>query len=147
MGMKRGWDGDIYAALRDCLTALRLDPAHVKAQLRLVQCLIDLDWLSEATRCLENFKIRHPEFIKSKAFTQLQGDLQAAKAKKELKPKKKTSLPSAATPPVLSDFLRSSGEDATMDSDDDTDEEMEEVGEEDSKSDGSLSSQEVRCRL
>ena len=78
----------MYAALRDCLAALRLDPGHVKAQLRLVQCLVDLDWLSEASRCLENFKVRHPEFIKSKAFTQLQGDLQAAKAKKDLKPNK-----------------------------------------------------------
>ena len=153
--MKRAWDGDVYAALRDCLTALRLDPAHVKAQLRLVQCLVDLEWLSEATRCLENFKIRHPEFIKSKAFTQLQGDLQAAKAKKELKPEKaagkKSSLPAAS--PVLaqhaaSDFLRTSSEDAPMDSDDDTDEEMEEVvGEEQSKFGGSLSSQEVKCRL
>ena len=153
--MKRAWDGDVYAALRDCLTALTLDPGHVKAHLRLVQCLVDLDWLTEATRCLENFKIRHPEFIKSKAFTQLQGDLQAAKAKKETKPNKaggkKSSLPSVTAPLLAqyaaSDFLRTSREAAPMDSDDDTDEEMEEVGDEESKFDGSLSGEEVRCRL
>merc|ERR1711874_797493 len=83
------------------------------------------------------------------------GDLQAAKAKKELKPEKvagkKSSLPAAS--PVLaqhaaSDFLRASSEDAPMDSDDDTDEEMEEVGGEgQSKFGGSVSSQEVKCRL
>ena len=38
--MKRAWDGDIYAAARDCLQALALDPAHVKAHLRLAQCLL-----------------------------------------------------------------------------------------------------------
>ena len=29
--MKRAWDGDIYAAARDCLQALPLDPGHVKS--------------------------------------------------------------------------------------------------------------------
>ena len=148
--MKRAWDGDVYAALRDCLAALRLDPGHVKAQLRLVQCLVDLDWLSEASRCLENFKVRHPEFIKSKAFTQLQADLQAAKAKKDLKPNKTGGKKSVSSPArfAASDFLRTSREAAALDSDDDTDEEMEVGGgEEESKFDGSLSGQEVRCRL
>ena len=32
--MKRRWDGDIYAAIRDCQTTLLLDPDHVKAHFR-----------------------------------------------------------------------------------------------------------------
>ena len=110
--MKRAWDGDTYAALRDCLLAMGLDPGHVKAHLRLAQCLMDLEWLAEADQCLENFKLRHPEFIKSKAFSHLLRDLNVAKDK--IKPgkgkAKLRTLPSASSP-VLSqysaaDFLR-----------------------------------------
>jgi tetratricopeptide (TPR) repeat protein len=32
--MKRGWEGDVYAAIRDCQTALKIDPKHMKAQFR-----------------------------------------------------------------------------------------------------------------
>jgi len=128
--MKRAWDGDTYAALRDCLLAMGLDPGHVKAHLRLAQCLMDLEWLAEADQCLENFKLRHPEFIKSKAFSHLLRDLNVAKDK--IKPGKGKSklrtLPSASSP-VLSqysaaDFLRTSddGQDDTdMDTDDNED--------------------------
>ena len=134
--MKRAWDGDVYAALRDCLAALRLDPGHVKAHLRLAQCLLNLEWLAESAQCLENFKSRHPDFIKSKAFMQLERDLESAKEK--IKPHNKegvkvSSFPSAASPVLAqyaaSDFLRApdNDEDQPMDSDDDTDEEMEEV--------------------
>lgn len=115
--MKRSWDGDIYAALRDCLTALGLDPDHIKAHLRLSQCLLQLEWLAEAQNCLDNFSSRHPDFVKSKAFTQLVNDLE--KAKEKIKPGKGDSniktLPTASSP-VLSqysaaDFLRSSSDD------------------------------------
>lgn len=153
--MKRAWDGDVYAALRDCLAALRLQPSHVKAHLRLAQCLLSLEWLAEAAQCLDNFKSRHSEFIKSKAFTQLVADLEAAKEK--IKPDNKeglkvSSLP-YATSPVLSQyaashFLRTTEEDS-IDSDDDTDEEMEEVMEDRTSVGGfspELSSQEVSLR-
>ena len=126
--MKRAWDGDTYAATRDCLAALTMDPGHVKAQLRLAQCLLELDWLQEAGQCLQNFSSRHPDYVKSQAFITLQQDLETAKEKtKSGQVKSKTgSLPSApiASSPVLgqysaADFLRSS---------DDQDDEMEEVG-------------------
>lgn len=73
--MKRRWDGDVYAALRDCHTALAMDPGHIKAHLRLARCLHDLDWPEEAEQCLEVFKTRYPEHVKSQACRQLQEDL------------------------------------------------------------------------
>eukprot|EP00092_Neocalanus_flemingeri_P014221 GFUD01015341.1.p1 GENE.GFUD01015341.1~~GFUD01015341.1.p1 ORF type:complete len:697 (-),score=185.79 GFUD01015341.1:222-2312(-) len=126
--MKRKWDGDIYAALRDCLTALSLDPGHIKAHLRLAQCLTDLEWLSEATKCLEKFKLKYPEHKKSGACTQLERDLDAAKEKSA---SAKTAASSSTAPPapspVLSQysaasFLRSDDADVEeMDSDDSED--------------------------
>lgn len=73
--MKRRWDGDVYAALRDCHTALALDPGHIKAHLRLARCLHDLDWPEEAGQCLELFKTRYPEHVKSQACRELQQDI------------------------------------------------------------------------
>jgi len=76
--MKRKWDGDVYAALRDCYTALSLDPGHIKAHLRLARCLHDLDWTAEATKCLELFKTKYPEHVKSQACRQLEEDMAGA---------------------------------------------------------------------
>ena len=62
----------------------------------------ELEWLAEASQCqcLDNYKIRHPEFIKSKAFIQLARDLEVAKEK--IKPgkgrTKMNSLPAASSP-------------------------------------------------
>jgi len=126
--MKRKWDGDIYGALRDCLTALSLDPGHIKAHLRLAQCLTDLEWLTEATNCLENFKQKHPGHKKSAACTQLERDLEIAKEKSAVAKSGGTSTeaPTASPNPVLSQysaasFLRSDDTVEDMDSDDDTD--------------------------
>jgi len=136
-----GWDGDIYAATRDCLTALNLDPGHVKAQLRLAQCLLELGWLQEAGQCLQNFSVRHPDYVKSQAFITLQQDLEAAKEKiKSGQDKTKSSpLPSATTPVLgqysAADFLRSSDDQdddmeevANMDTDDNEDDNEENTG-------------------
>jgi len=153
--MKRAWDGDIYAALRDCLTALRLNPGHVKAHLRLAQCLLDLEWMVEAAKCLENFKHRHPEFIKSKPFIQMERDLESAEEKIKLNNKdgRKLSSLSSATSPVMvqhsaMDFLRTreADQDQPMDSDDNTDEEMEEVVSDIGRFSAELSSEEVSLR-
>jgi len=156
--MKRAWDGDIYAAARDCLQALALDPGHVKAHLRLAQCLLELEWLAEASQCLDNFKIRHPEFIKSKAFIQLARDFEVAKEK--IKPgkgrTKMSSLPAASSPVLqqycAADFLRSSSDDDGDEEDAEADDDMDtdDADEEDPRGFGSyspeLSRQEARWR-
>jgi len=107
--MKRKWDGDIYAAFRDCVTALFLDPGHIKAHLRLAQCLTELDWLPEATKCLENFKLAHPEHKKSAAFTQREIDLNTALEKKSSASSRTgvAAAPSASSP-ALSQYSATS---------------------------------------
>jgi len=152
--MRRKWDGDIYAALRDCLNALSLDPGHIKAHLRLAQCLIELDWLSEASRCLEEFKSRHPEHIKSVAFTQREIDLNSAMDKKMKNAQNlgtRSRVESAPEPvnPALSqysaaNFLRSENQDGEpMDSDDSEEEAVNYSSDPERKS---LSNQEVLYR-
>merc|ERR1712110_924408 len=143
------WDGDTYAALRDCLEALSLDPGHVKAHLRMAQCLLDLEWIVETGNCLENFKTRHREFVQSKAFVQLQRDLESAKEKLKTKSGKSGQQQSRlSSSPVMnqysaSDFLRG----ADLDSDDSDDEDMMDVDDaEDSTYGAPLSKQEVRER-
>ena len=62
--MKRGWDGDLYAALRDCHEALKgesLPSVKCKAHFRLAKCLYDLQWTDEALQCIERFKIAFPD--------------------------------------------------------------------------------------
>jgi len=49
-------DGDVYAALRDCQTAVQLDPSHSKAYYRQARCLYELKWYEEANICLQSFK-------------------------------------------------------------------------------------------
>jgi len=127
--MKRKWDGDTYGALRDCLTALSLDPGHIKAHLRLAQCLTDLEWLAEASNCLDSFRQKHPEHKKSAACIQLERDLNTAREKsaagKSVTPST-GAHPVAPRSPVLSQyssasFLRSDDAVQDMDSDDDSD--------------------------
>lgn len=76
--MKRKWDGDLYAALRDCQTALRLDINHLKAHFRLAKCLHELSWPKEAFECLNHFKAKFPDYAKSRACEQLDKDIRAA---------------------------------------------------------------------
>eukprot|EP00088_Acartia_fossae_P021223 TRINITY_DN22710_c0_g1_i3.p1 TRINITY_DN22710_c0_g1~~TRINITY_DN22710_c0_g1_i3.p1 ORF type:complete len:725 (+),score=174.66 TRINITY_DN22710_c0_g1_i3:148-2322(+) len=83
--MKRKFTGDTYAALRDCVTTLGLNPGHIKALLRLAKCLHELERYAEAKKCLEIFKSRYPDHAKSSVCTQLEKDILAAeKEKKEV---------------------------------------------------------------
>lgn len=76
--MKRKWDGDIYAALRDCQNALQKDPNHLKAHFRLSRCFYELAWPQEAFNCLEQFKSKFPDYAKSNACETLERDIKAA---------------------------------------------------------------------
>ncbi|GLG95424.1 Protein will die slowly, partial [Gryllus bimaculatus] len=76
--MKRSWDGDVYAAMRDCHTALLLDPDHIKAHFRLARCLLELQWTEEAWECLQVFKAKFPDHAHSHACKALAKDIQTA---------------------------------------------------------------------
>ncbi|XP_046570882.1 WD and tetratricopeptide repeats protein 1-like isoform X1 [Haliotis rubra] len=76
--MKRKWDGDLYAAMRDCHSALRLDSNHLKAHFRLARCLYELAWPQEAHECLKHFKSKFPDYAKSHACEALDRDIKAA---------------------------------------------------------------------
>lgn len=64
--MRRNWFGDMYAGLRDCQYALRLDPTYVKAHFRLARALFELDFVIEASECLDELKERFPNDANSK---------------------------------------------------------------------------------
>lgn len=76
--MKRGWDGDLYAALRDCYTALTLDHSYLKAHFRLARCLFELQWTKEAMQCLQLFKSKFPDHAQSSACENLDKDIKAS---------------------------------------------------------------------
>ena len=76
--MKRNWDGDLYAALRDCRSAIRIDANHLKAHFRLAKCLFGLSWSKEALECLQIFKIKFPDYSKSHTCEALDRDIRAA---------------------------------------------------------------------
>ncbi len=71
-------DGDLYAALRDCHSAIRLDPEHLKAHFRLSKCLFELSWSTEAHECLKIFKEKFPDYATSNACESLDRDIKAA---------------------------------------------------------------------
>lgn len=58
--MRRHWEGDIYAALRDCSKALEIDGDYFRAHFRLARCLFDLKRYKEANDCYERFKLKFP---------------------------------------------------------------------------------------
>ena len=52
--------GDVYAALKDCYTALSFDPSNHKAHLRQANCLHQLKWHKLARECILQFQQRFP---------------------------------------------------------------------------------------
>ncbi|KAI0228941.1 WD and tetratricopeptide repeats protein 1 [Lamellibrachia satsuma] len=76
--MKRKWDGDMYAALRDCGMAIKLDPSHLKAHFHLAKSLFELSWTAEALECLQHFKAKFPDYVTSHACEALEKDIRAA---------------------------------------------------------------------
>ncbi|GFS78955.1 WD and tetratricopeptide repeats protein 1 [Trichonephila clavipes] len=76
--VKRGWDGDNYAAIRDCYFAMKLDPEYLKAHFRLAQCLHKIRWLKEAMECLSVIRRKFPEYAKTKTFETFETDVKVA---------------------------------------------------------------------
>lgn len=71
-------DGDVYAALRDCYSAINLDDSHIKAHFRLAKCLFELSWPEEALDCLQFFKSRFPDYAASPNCEALEKEIRAA---------------------------------------------------------------------
>ena len=69
-------DGDIYGALRDCQTAIQLDPTHSKAYYRQAKCLFELQWMEEASLCIETFKEKFSEQSNSYSLKMLERDIE-----------------------------------------------------------------------
>ncbi|GAB0097419.1 Tetratricopeptide repeat [Sergentomyia squamirostris] len=76
--VRRNWCGDIYAGLRDCHTALWLDPTYLKAHFRLARALLALNYISEASQCLAELKSRFPEYAQSYGVQMLEQDIERA---------------------------------------------------------------------
>jgi len=81
--IKRKWHGDIYAALKDCVTALKLDPNHMKSHFRLAVCLYELGQLEDSIMYLDQFTKKFPSCKYSVAYKVLQEDIVIAKLKKQ----------------------------------------------------------------
>lgn len=68
----------MYAALRDCHEALRIDPGYVKAQFRLARALLELSYVREAELCLDEFKTRFPNHANNNGVMMLKKDIDSA---------------------------------------------------------------------
>lgn len=58
--IKRKWFGDIYAALRDCVTALKLDPNCMRADFYLAVCLYEFRMYKDSKIYLEQYSVKYP---------------------------------------------------------------------------------------
>jgi len=73
--IKRKWHGDLYAALKDCVTALKLEPNHMEAHFQLAVSLFQLDKLKDSKMYLDQFTINYPSYKTSAAYKCLYSDL------------------------------------------------------------------------
>ncbi|KAL9916906.1 WD and tetratricopeptide repeats protein 1 isoform X1 [Glossina fuscipes] len=73
--MRRLWFGDVYAALRDCHKALRLDCSYIKAHFRLARALLELGRPQEADECLKELIRRFPSYANNHGVLMLNKDI------------------------------------------------------------------------
>lgn len=69
-------DGDIYAALKDCVSSLKLDPNQIKPFHRLARCVLDLGHPHLADKALALLKERFPQQSNGSAFSSLYIEIQ-----------------------------------------------------------------------
>lgn len=79
--MRRNWYGDTYAGLRDCQTALMLDPNYEKAHFRLCRALFELGYVNEANECVHELRNRFPSHAKNKSVVMLLKEIEMHKKK------------------------------------------------------------------
>lgn len=79
--MRRNWYGDVYAGLRDCQTALMLDPTYEKAHFRLTRALFELGYVNEAYECVQELRNRFPNHAKNKSVVMLLKEIEMQKKK------------------------------------------------------------------
>ncbi|KAK3922885.1 WD and tetratricopeptide repeats protein 1 [Frankliniella fusca] len=105
--MKRDWDGDVYAALRDCQKTLELEPNHYKAHFRMIRCLHELHWTATASDCLKVFKNKYPSHAQNTACRALERDIDTAASKiKATEEDSAKTEKSEAGRPMLWDLFR-----------------------------------------
>lgn len=73
--MRRSWYGDVYAALRDCHTAVSLDPGYVKAHFRLARALLHLGYRNEANSALNALVEQFPDYKQHQGVSMLRRDI------------------------------------------------------------------------
>ena len=73
-------DGDTYAAMRDCCSAIKLDAGKVKPFHRLVRCLQDLGWTESANDAMNGLKNAFPDHSSSATFKNLEKEIQTSLA-------------------------------------------------------------------
>ncbi|XP_060859889.1 WD and tetratricopeptide repeats protein 1-like [Metopolophium dirhodum] len=73
--INRKWHGDFYAALRDCVTALKLEPNHMEAHFLLARSLFLLDKSKDSKMCLDLLTMKYPSYKTNDAYKCLYSDL------------------------------------------------------------------------
>lgn len=67
------------------MTALKLDPNHMKAHFRLAVCLYELEKYDDSKMYLDQFTMKYPSYKTSAAFKVLHDDILLAQQKSENK--------------------------------------------------------------
>lgn len=72
--------GDVYAAFKDCQTALNLDPTYIKAHFRMARALLELGQNQLALSCLNELVTRFPTHKRNHGVFMLREDIKKASA-------------------------------------------------------------------
>lgn len=84
-------DGDTYAALKDCISALKIDPNQIKPFHRLARCLLDLGQVVLADQAFKLLRERFPQQANSSTFNTLHVEVQKKLELEEQRSEKETA--------------------------------------------------------